>query len=178
MRKACATVLTEQGRDQTHKKDPSVKDGLDRWAAIESRLPALLAELRAAQPMQHGSVTVPRAPGVYLFSEHDRPVYVGQTRNLRRRLAQHTGAWARENQATFAFNRARDEAALDPTFNPRRTRKELAGDSSFRTMFSRARERVAAMSVRFVEVDDPELRTVFEVYASVALGTENTFETH
>lgn len=36
------------------------------------------------------------------------------------------------------------------------------------------------MDVRFVEISDPELPTVFEVYAAVALGTleYNSFETH
>jgi len=91
---------------------------------------------------------------------------------------QHAAEWARENQATFAFNRARALAALDPAIDLRRTRKALAADAVFAPLFARERERVATMSFRHVEVRDAELRTVFEVYASVVLGTENTFETH
>jgi hypothetical protein len=34
------------------------------------------------------------------------------------------------------------------------------------------------MEVRYVEVNDPELRTIFEVYATVMLGTDNVLETH
>jgi hypothetical protein len=36
------------------------------------------------------------------------------------------------------------------------------------------------MQVRYVEIDDPELRTVFEVYAAVAFGTAEhpSFQTH
>jgi hypothetical protein len=34
------------------------------------------------------------------------------------------------------------------------------------------------MLIRAVEVEDPELRSVFEVYATVMLGTDNSFETH
>ena len=36
------------------------------------------------------------------------------------------------------------------------------------------------MEVRCVEITDPQLRTVFEVYAAMALGTleYNSFETH
>lgn len=80
--------------------------------------------------------------------------------------------------STFAFIRARAEAGLDPAFVGGRTRKVLADDPEFAAIFSRARKHVATMTVRFMEVDNPELRTVFEVYASVVLGTENTFETH
>jgi hypothetical protein len=36
------------------------------------------------------------------------------------------------------------------------------------------------MEFRCIEVGDPELRTVFEVYATLTLGTSehNSFETH
>ncbi len=36
------------------------------------------------------------------------------------------------------------------------------------------------MNVQFIEVRDPILRTLFEVYAALELGTEefNSFETH
>jgi hypothetical protein len=37
------------------------------------------------------------------------------------------------------------------------------------------------MEFRFVEIEDPPLRTIFEGYASLALGTHgdfNVFETH
>lgn len=106
-------------------------------------------------------------------------MYVGQTRNLRRRLAQHGSSWARQNQATFAFTLARTEAlAVNQTLARYRTREALAGDPVFAAIFKRQRERVGAMSVQVIEVNDPVLRTVFEVYASVVLGTENTFETH
>lgn len=84
---------------------------------------------------------VPRGPGLYLLSEASRPVYVGQTRNLRRRLAQHGSSWARQNQATFAFTLARTEAlAADQTLGRYRTRKALAGDPVFAAIFKRQRE--------------------------------------
>jgi hypothetical protein len=66
----------------------------------------------------------------------------------------------------------------DPSFKGIRTRAELAGHPDFVVIFARVRAAVGRMEARYVEVDDPELRTVFEVYASVMLGTENSFETH
>ena len=46
--------------------------------------------------------------------------------------------------------------------------------------FEAAKRRADAMEVRYVVCDDPELRTVFEVYAAERLNTKmyNTFETH
>ena len=106
------------------------------------------------------------------------PRYVGQTRNLRRRITQHGASYSQQNQATFAFILARHEAEADPRIDLSRSRKELAADPRFAAIFRRARERVGRMAVRYVEVDDPELTTVFEVYATVVLGTDNSFETH
>lgn len=85
---------------------------------------------------------------------------------------------ARENQATFAFGRARAELALGGHIVAGQTRKLLAADPNFAEVFKAKRIAVAAMNIRYVEVNDPEFRTVFEVYAAVMLHTENTFETH
>ena len=157
---------------------PLAKGGADRFCRLNERLPELLEALRAQSPMPRGTgVTFPETPGVYLLSEDGLPVYVGQTRNLRRRLAQHGAAAGRENQATFAFNRARNEARASG-IDVARSRRELAMDPRFEALFRQHRQRVARMAIRAVMVKEPELRTVFEVYASVMLGTENSFETH
>jgi hypothetical protein len=80
-------------------------------AAVE-QMPSLLEALQAAP--SHRVADHPRtplAPGVYLFSEHGRPIYVGQSRKLRTRLRQHSGERRRENEASFAFNIAKRDAA-------------------------------------------------------------------
>ena len=159
---------------------PLADEGIARFAELEAQLPILLEQLRAAQPCGPGTGrTIPQAPGVYLFSELGQPIYVGQTRTLRRRRSQHTRANSRHNEATLAFIFAK-AAAQRPEISLRRTRKDLGEDASFALLFSKARERVAAMEFRYVEIRDPELRTVFEVYATLALGTSryNSFETH
>jgi hypothetical protein len=61
------------------------------------------------------------------------------------------------------------------------TRDEIAVHADFGPLFKAAKERVRAMEFRFVEIDDPAVSTVFEVYAAIALHTEgefNLFETH
>jgi hypothetical protein len=171
--------MNSKPKKQNRGEVPLADGGGERFRALAKRLPKLLYALRSVPSIQRGSgVTLPQAPGVYLLTEDGVPVYVGQTRNLRRRLAQHGAAAGRENQATFAFNRARREAEAGSEIDLVRSRHELAADPRFGALFREHRERVSKMAIRAVEVDDPELRTVLEVYATVLLGTENSFETH
>lgn len=160
---------------------PLCAGGMDAFGAIAEQLPQLLEQLRAAPPCGRGTDrSIPRAPGVYLLSEQGKPIYVGQTRDLRRRRGQHSRASSKQNQATLAFNLARKAVADRADIAGSRSRGDLAADPLFDGVFRAARERVAAMQFRFVEIREPELRTVFEVYAAVALGTSehNSFQTH
>ncbi|HZP97253.1 MAG TPA: hypothetical protein VFC31_13115 [Candidatus Limnocylindria bacterium] len=61
------------------------------------------------------------------------------------------------------------------------TRAEVAAQPAFSEKFAIAKQRVRRMEFRFVAISDAALSTIFEVYASIALGTEgdyNLFETH
>jgi hypothetical protein len=135
--------------------------------AMVETFPGLLSHLTTAdgRPVAD-QADIPERPGVYFFSEGVNPVYVGQSGNLRNRLRQQTAPSARENQAALAWQialKAANEA-----------------DESFAEHFREAKERVGQMDVRYIEIDDPVARTVFEVYAARALGTDefNSWETH
>jgi hypothetical protein len=148
--------------------------------AMVDKLPALLDQLSASDAETVASHSgIPEKPGVYLFGEGVTPVYVGQTRNLQQRLRQHTSASSRENQAALAWQIALTEAK-EAGHAVSGTRKELEADEEFAAHFRNAKVRVAAMSVRFIEIEDPVTRTIFEVYAARALGTDefNSWETH
>ena len=156
-------------------------DGLRRFEAVVDALLPQLNELVKALPMKRSEhATIPAKPGVYLFTEGSRCLYVGQTRNIRQRLAEHTRPSDDRNTATLAFQIARCEASaagIDTTG----IAKELESRDVFKPFFEAAKRRVADMDVRFIEIGDKILRTVFEVYASVVLGTDreyNEFETH
>lgn len=141
----------------------------------------LLDRVLDCVPHQRGKrPAAPESPGVYLFTESDKPIYVGQTRNFRRRWGEHTRPSSPENSAPFAFNIARLEARRKK-LNVSGSRKTVSALPDFATLFAAAKDRVRAMEFRFVEIEDPPLRTIFEVYASLALGTHgefNLFETH
>jgi hypothetical protein len=142
-------------------------------------MPDLLERLLASPAAPRSEhERVPKVAGIYLFSE-DRPVYVGQTRNLQTRLRNHTYAKATENQASFAFligKVSAEKAGIDLA----QSRKALELDPSFAKHFADAKARVARMDVRWIELDDAIERTLFEIYAALALNTVsfNSFETH
>ncbi len=106
--------------------------------------------------------------------------YIGRTRNANRRLGEHTQPKSPQNSAPFAFNIAKSEA-IKAGFNITGTRQELAATQGFDPYFTSAKERVRSMEFRVVEIVDPVVSTIFEVYASITLGTEgefNLFDTH
>lgn len=150
-----------------------------RFEVIVSQLPDLLRELLACPPHFVGTrPAVPHVSGVYLFSEEGHPLYVGRTRDCNRRLAEHTRPSSGQNSAPFAFNLTRRQllASGQQVVGTRAQIAALGGDQ-----FAEAKQRVWRMEFRFVEVRDPALSTIFEVYASLALRTEgeyNLFETH
>ncbi len=157
------------------------QEGLRRFSGILNQMEPLLEQLLTCDPHQRGVPhAAPERPGVYLFTEGGKPIYVGQTRNFRRRWGEHTRPASPENSAPFAFNIARQEATrqnIDAT-GPRKAISKLP---DFAELFDAAKSRVRAMEFRFVEIEGPPLRTIFEVYASLALGTHgefNVFETH
>lgn len=135
----------------------------------------------AMQPVSFS--TLPRrmpAAGIYLFSEFGRPLYVGRTRTLKRRIGRHCRPGATHRMAAFAFRLARESTGkLKATYTTKGSRAALMQEPSFREAFDMAKERIRAMEVRFVEEPDPVCQTLLEVYVAIALGTPyNDFETH
>ena len=156
------------------------RDGERKWRSVEQELSKKLGELwsaAGAKRLDHDP-PVPKKPGLYLFLEEGAPVYVGQTRNLRSRLAAHCRPSGSPNSASFAFLIAKSE--FKGGKGKKMTRAELQAHPAFNKLFVKAKKRVSNMEIRFTSCDDPELRTVFEVYAAEHFGTKqyNSFETH
>lgn len=147
---------------------PIAPSGPTKYEKLNRRLPELLTKLRSPP----SSPLPPKSPGVYLFIDSGTPMYVGQTRNLRNRLAQHCRGSLR--QAHFAIRLAKDRLSLSG-----HDWHELSCNTCT-DEFIKAKTDVGNMKIHFVEESNPELRTVFEVYATCMLNTEkfNLFETH
>lgn len=145
--------------------------GVAEFEALIAQLEPLLGRLwdsHAAPRAEHA--TIPAAPGLYLFTRREEPVHVGQAPDLRRRLAEQCRPSSGHTKATLAFEiakRAARREGTDVDGPPAR----LATSDEFVPYFARAKEAVAELPVRFLEVDSAELRTLFEVYGALTLGT-------
>jgi hypothetical protein len=121
---------------------------------------------------------IPATGGIYVFSLDGCPLYVGRTRNLRRRLRQHSHKDSTQFSASFAFLMARREF-LGP--HPKKQmRHQLAISKPFDEVFADCRKRVGAMQVRWVVEEDPIVQSLLEIYAAATLGTTahfNSFRT-
>ncbi len=161
----------EPPRPEPRRGAPIRSAGVAAFDDLIARLEPLLEELweaPAAPRAEHGQI--PAAPGVYVFTRRDEPVHIGQAPDLRRRLAEHCRPSSGHTKATLAFEiakRAATREGIEVDGPPAR----LATSDDFTPYFVRAKEAVAELPVRFVEVDSRELRTVFEVYGALALGT-------
>lgn len=116
--------------------------------------------------------------GVYIFYENGNPIYVGRTNRMKDRIKEHGRPSSTHNSAPFAFKLAKKEA-IEKGMDLNKSREELERDPTFAKLFSDAKDKVSKMSVRVIEIDDPIIQTIFEVYASMELKTEfNDFDTH
>lgn len=156
------------------------RPGIQVFEHLATDLPRLLDDLLAAPAAKVGRhPQIPEAAGIYLFSELDHAIYVGQTRKLRQRLRNHTNPLGKNNQATFAFLIAKADAGKAGV-DVNMFREQLEANEDFLSHFEAAKLRVSEMDVRWINLADPIERSVFEIYAALALDTLvfNSFETH
>ena len=152
------------------------------FAEVIKSLHASFEELIASTPSSAGEL--PRGmplSGIYLFSETGKHLYVGRSRNMRRRYGLHTRPSAQHNQASFAFLLTRESTGMIvPSYKSGgKSRAGLAKTPDFVKEFTHAKLRVRSMDYRFVEEMNSTRQALLEIYCAVALGTPyNTFSTH
>ena len=171
-----------------------------KFRRVAGNMVRLLDELQGSRLLDRHQLDGIPARGIYVFYEHGNPMYVGRSNRLKNRIQTHGRDSANYNSASFAFRLALERLGIPSVHFPRRevrvkpkfnvqvlgiehgyaTREELARNCQFDMAFRQQKERVRAMQVRVVEVDDPIEQTIFEVYATLALGTElyNQFDNH
>ena len=112
-------------------------------------------------------------PGCYVFVDALKPVYVGISRTVVKRLVQHLNADSHYS-ASLVYRMAYDD------FPHEMKRDQAMKDDQFRRVFFAARERLRRMKVATVEVHNDLELYLFEVYAAMLLDTSawNTFRTH
>ncbi len=144
-------------------------------------LEPLYRQLMTAPPVKIRALpaNMPTA-GIYLFSERGWHLYVGRTNRMRVRLQEHCRPSSTSDSAPFAFTLARKGTGLRrATYSPDGSRHQLERDPKFRAAFTKSKQRVRRMNVRFVQEADPTRQALLELYVAIALGTpHNDFDTH
>ena len=150
----------------------------EEFGRLVNQLPHLLEQVVRSRGLDRSESRRLPKRGVYVFYEGGKPVYVGRSNRMKDRILRHGRPSSGRETATFAFNLAK-EAAKQTGIDVSKPRAQLARDPCFADLFSDAKQKVSGMLVRGVEIKDPIVQTLFEVYAHIALGTEyNDFDTH
>ena len=152
-----------------------------KFEDIIKQMPVLFERLQQTPIVKRLNIReqFPFKGGIYVLYEDGIPMYVGRTkRQISKRVLIHGRACSKHNTASFAFLLAKEKANRKGV-NLSRTRKELQDDEKFSTIFSKQKERVSKMKVKAVQIEDPEIQAIFEIYASKMLETKyNDFNTH
>ncbi|HJH32332.1 MAG TPA: hypothetical protein C5S50_09210 [Methanosarcinaceae archaeon] len=150
----------------------------DKFEEIIDKLPNLLEQLKNSPSKNRDTLGTLPQKGIYVFYEKKCPVYVGRSNRIKERLQEHSRPSSTHTSATFAFNLAKEDAIKNGMDVNNKTRAHLENDSAFSSLYTETKERVSKMSIKVIEIDDPIIQTIFEVYVSVQFNTFNDFDTH
>ena len=142
-----------------------------------SRLPVYLSRLLESPFLTSSDLASVPKRGIYVFYEDGTPIYVGRSNTMRIRLQSHGRASSGHESATFAFLLAKSHPECPPL--GKLSRANLQAHPEFAPLYARCKQRIAAMRIRVVEIEDQVDQTLFEVYAALALQTPyNHWHTH
>ncbi len=150
-----------------------------KFEEYTGELENLLNQLLNSRLLSQDDLQNVPSKGIYVLYENSQPIYVGRSNRMRQRLKEHGQAYSTHNSATLAFKLARDDAEASG-YDIRQKRSALEQDREFRKLFDLAKQRVANMPFRYIQIEDQVLQTLFEVYAILKLHTYkyNDFKTH
>jgi predicted GIY-YIG superfamily endonuclease len=114
--------------------------------------------------------------GVYLFTENGKPLYVGRSNTIRKRLQNHCRPSSSSNSAAFAFKLTRK---ITDQITTKITRAALEKDPKFAGVFLEQKARIKKMNVSYVAEFNPITQAILEMYVAVRLNTPyNDFDNH
>jgi predicted GIY-YIG superfamily endonuclease len=112
-------------------------------------------------------------PGCYILLDGKKPIYVGISRRVIRRLVQHLNY-----RSHYAASLVYRMACIAYPHEMRRS--EAMRDAKFQEAFHSAQGRLHRMRIAFIPIENDLELYLFEVFASMKLDTHvwNTFRTH
>jgi len=150
----------------------------DRFGKYVEQLPQLLEQMISASPRSLRELKeFPKHGGCYALIENEKYLYVGIAKNLKQRMQNHTSG--RAEQSAFAFKLAREITGKKTDYTKNGSRKALMSDPIFVAAMDDTTNRVRQMTAKYVQIDDPAQRYLFEFFATTSLAAPyNDFETH
>ena len=138
---------------------------------IVDKFPLWLDRLQKSPSLSRDQLgTVPNQ-GIYVYyDKKDRPLYVGRSDRMKTRLLEHSRPSSGHTSATFAFILAK-EKMQNPNHKNKKSRTDLQIDSEFSEKYDEAKNEVAKMGVRVIEIENPVEQALFEIYAALELAT-------
>ncbi len=112
----------------------------DKFGEYIQRMPILLNELKGEPLLNRNELKDIPKSGIYVFYREGRPVYVGRSNNLKRRIQEHGRLSSRHNSASLAFNIAKEITGRNEQIPKFITRKELEEAPGFDQAFFLARK--------------------------------------
>ena len=158
------------------------------WEDVADKMPKYLSALQSDTLRNRDKPCKLPEQGIYVFYENDKPIYVGRTNRMPKRILEH-GSPTPTRAATFAYLVAKRELecrGITPEPKPGKPASRItnADVEKHPGVISAARKRISKMQFRVVEINDPIEQTIFEVYATLNLGTTrqqggyNDFDNH
>ena len=117
--------------------------------------------------------------GVYVFYENGKPLYVGRSNTVKKRLKQHSYESSKHYSAQFAYKLANEMYKEKSGSTERVTRKDREQTLRNEGFMPNAITRIKQMDILVVEIEDQPKQALFELYAVVALKPKyNDLSTH
>ena len=144
---------------------------------ITDKLEPLLVELLTSPKLKLGQLATVPDNGVYVFYEHNEPIYVGRSNRMPKRIREHGAESSKHGAATFALKLLRKKLDDPGGHSPKYARKKI--EECFGEQYAEERNRVRKMQFQVIEIKNQRVQYVFEAYAIISLGTTeyNSFVT-
>ena len=153
----------------------------ERFKKLTDRMPLRLQALLEQPLIAIDDIGITQVPqkGVYVFFEGNKPIYVGRSNRLKKRLKEHSQRSSDHYSATLAFRIAKQNTLTLPKKEKKQTNEQLMKNRDFVEEFEAAKDRIARTKIRFIGIEGQIEQAMFEIYAALALNTRyNDFGTH
>ena len=152
-----------------------------KFRELADRMPSCLQSLLEQPLIAIDDIGITKVPqkGVYVFFEGNKPIYVGRSNGLKKRLKEHSQRSSDHYGATLAFRIAKQNTSTLQKKERKQTNEQLMENRDFVGEFEAAKDRIARTKIRFIEIEDQIEQAMFEIYVHLALNTRyNDFRTH